>query len=76
MAYFMGFNQFKGYSSCINEASMMRLDMHQQIIHIYIYFKFHENLFSGYLFMSNFIDSKSIQGLQLSCITEAKNDET
>ena len=37
----------------------------QRLIVIYIYFKFHEIRFRGYLVIANYMDFKSIQGLQL-----------
>ena len=39
-------NQFNGYNS--TEASAMKVYIHQHIIIICIYIKFHEILFSGY----------------------------
>ena len=47
MVYFIVFGQFKGNYSCITEASLGKLDVHQSIIMIHIYFQFHEILFSG-----------------------------
>ena len=45
-------NQIKGYNSCITVASLTKLDMHQRVIMIYIYFIFHEILFTGCLVMA------------------------
>ena len=41
----------------------MKLDVHQRLIVIYIYYKFHEIWFRGYLVIANYMDFKSIQGL-------------
>ena len=40
----------------------MKRDVYQRLIVIYIYYKFHEIRFRGYLVMANYIDFKSIQG--------------
>ena len=63
MVNFIELNQFKGYNSCITEASLMKIDLHQHITVIYVYFKFYKNLFGSYLVMANFMDFKSILGL-------------
>ena len=41
----------------------MKLDVLQRLIVIYIYFKFHEIRFRGYLVIANYMDFQSIQGL-------------
>ena len=41
----------------------MKHDVHQPLIEVYIYSKFHEFLFKGYLGMANCMDFISIQGL-------------
>ena len=58
-------NQFKGYNSYTAGASLMKRDVHQRliVIYIYTYFKFHEIRFRGYLVMANCMDFQSIQGL-------------
>ena len=38
-------------------------DLHQCLIVIYIYFKFHEIRLWGYLVIANYMDFKSLQGL-------------
>ena len=48
----MDFNQFKGYNPCTSKANLTKLDVHQRVIVIYIYNKFHEILFSSYLVMA------------------------
>ena len=45
------------------QTSLIKIDMLQRLIVIYIYFKFHEIQFRGYLVMANYLDFKSIQGL-------------
>ena len=42
---------------------VIKLDVHQYLIVIYIYFKFHKIQFKGYLVIANYMDFKSIQGL-------------
>ena len=49
-------NPFKGYNSCTTESSLIKLDVHQQVI--YIYTKFHEIQFSSYLVMAQVTDGK------------------
>ena len=44
-------------------ASLMKPDVLQRLRVIYIYFKFHEIQFRGYLVIANYMDFKSIQGL-------------
>ena len=39
------------------------LDVHQRLIVIYIYLKFHEIRFRVYLVIANYMDFKLIQGL-------------
>ena len=63
MVNFMDFKSIQGLSSCSTEASLMKLDVHQHLIVIYIYYKFDDLLFSIYLIMANFMDFKSIHGL-------------
>ena len=41
----------------------MKLGVLQRLIVIYIYFKFNEIQFGGYLVIANYMDFKSIQGL-------------
>ena len=45
-------NQFKGYNLCTIQASLTKLDVHQCVIVIYIYFKFQEIPSNGYLLMA------------------------
>ena len=52
MANFKYFESFQGYTSCTTEAGLTKLDVHQRIIVMHTYFKFHENPFSGYLVMA------------------------
>ena len=59
-------NKFKGYNSWVTKASLAKLDMHQRLIVIYIWFKFHEIQFRGYLVIAKYMDFKSTQGLCLS----------
>ena len=40
-----------------------QLDVHQCLIVIYIYLKFHDIQFRGYLVIANYMDFKSTQGL-------------
>ena len=44
-------------------ASLTKLDVHQWLIVIYIYFKFHEIQFRSYLVIANYMDFKSVQEL-------------
>ena len=46
-------SQFKGKNSCINEASLAKLVMHQCVIATQIRLKFHEILFSDFLVMAS-----------------------
>ena len=48
----MDLNQFKGYNSRTTKASLTKLDMHHIVLVIYLYYKFHEIPFSGYLGMA------------------------
>ena len=63
MANVMDLNQLEGCNSCITVTILTKPDVHQRVIGIYMYFKFHENMFSSYLVMANFMGFKSIQGL-------------
>ena len=56
-------NQFKGYNSCITNASLTKLDVHQCLIVMYICSKFHIFRLRGYLVIANYMDFKSIQGI-------------
>ena len=60
----MVLNHFKDYNSCFPGASLMKRNVHQHLIVIYIYIHCHKILSSSYLVMANFKDFKLIQGLQ------------
>ena len=66
------FNQFKGYNSSTTIGSLTKLNVHQCPIVIYIYSKFYEIRFKGYLVKAHYMDFKSIQGLYNSGTTKAR----
>ena len=53
----------------------MKLGVHQHPIVIYIYFKFHDIWFRGYLVIANYLDFNSIQELKLM-IYQGQPDQT
>ena len=62
MANLKIFNQFKDKNSCINEAILTKSDLHHHVMTIHIKFKFHGNLFTGYLVLAQFVNFTLIQG--------------
>ena len=44
------------------KTSLMKLDVLQRLIVIYIYFKFHEIRFRGYLVIANYMDLNQFKG--------------
>ena len=57
------FYQFKGYNSWTTNASLTKLHLHQCLVVIYIYLKFHEIRVGGYIVIANYMAFWSIQGL-------------
>ena len=49
----------------LKPARLAKLDMHQGLKVMHIYFKFHEIPVSGFFVMAYFIDLKPIQGQEL-----------
>ena len=59
--------QFKGNNSCITEAKPTKLKMHQCVMVIHIYYKFHRISLKDYLIMAEFVHLKLIQRLFCCC---------
>ena len=54
--------QFKSNNSCINDASLIKLHVHHNLIMIYIQLKFHEIVFIVHLVSALFVNFTLIQG--------------